>query len=91
MGIGLGEFVIILLVSFVIVGPEDLPKVARTLARWIRTAKRSLKELGSTLDEDLHKEELAAAGTRLSNHVRKADLELERVQKQVLASAQKGQ
>ena len=30
MGIGLGEFVIVLLVAFIVVGPEDLPKVAQS-------------------------------------------------------------
>ncbi|MBR0164335.1 MAG: twin-arginine translocase TatA/TatE family subunit [Lachnospiraceae bacterium] len=34
--IGFGELVILLLIAFVIVGPDDLPKVARTLAKGIR-------------------------------------------------------
>ncbi|GHU82768.1 hypothetical protein FACS1894196_1630 [Clostridia bacterium] len=34
--IGSAELILILLVAFVIVGPKDLPKVARALARGVR-------------------------------------------------------
>ena len=34
--IGFGELVILLLIAFVIVGPDDLPRVARALAKGIR-------------------------------------------------------
>lgn len=33
MNIGAAEIILILLVAFVIVGPKDLPKVARALGR----------------------------------------------------------
>ena len=34
--IGVGEILIVLVVAFVIVGPDDLPKVARWLGRQVR-------------------------------------------------------
>jgi len=37
--IGFSELIVILLVAFVIVGPKDLPKIARSLGRAVRTVK----------------------------------------------------
>jgi sec-independent protein translocase protein TatB len=91
LGIGLGEFILILLVAFIIVGPEDLPKVARTLARWVKTCKQSMQEIKSSLDLDAEKKSLDAVGQEVSNSVRGANSELERVQKQVLESAKRQQ
>ena len=42
--IGFSELILILLVAFVIVGPRDLPKVARALGRGVRTLKRWIDE-----------------------------------------------
>ena len=52
-GIGAGEALIILLVAFVIVGPEDLPKAARRIGRIIRTVRSSLGELKDDLKIDI--------------------------------------
>lgn len=53
--IGFSELVLILLVAFVIVGPKDLPKVARALGRWIKTIKKAVFEFKQEtgLDEAL--------------------------------------
>lgn len=42
--IGLSELFLILLVAFVIVGPKDLPKVARALGRGVKNVKRWMAE-----------------------------------------------
>lgn len=45
--IGFPELVVILLIAFLVVGPEDLPKVARAAAyalKWIRDIVRQFKE-----------------------------------------------
>jgi len=42
--IGFAELIVILLVAFVVVGPKDLPRVARTLGRWVKTIKRMFNE-----------------------------------------------
>ena len=36
MSIGIGEILLVLVVGFVVVGPEDLPKVARG---WLKSPK----------------------------------------------------
>lgn len=55
--LGFSELILILLVAFLIVGPKDLPKVARTIGRWVRTLRSKLTELkdetglGEAVDE----------------------------------------
>ena len=55
--IGFSELILILLVAFVIVGPRDLPTVARALGRgvrWVKTFIRDFQEetgLGEAVDE----------------------------------------
>lgn len=55
--LGFAELILILLVAFLIVGPKDLPKVARALARWLKQMKAMFNEfkeetgLNDTMDE----------------------------------------
>ena len=55
--IGFSELILILLVAFVVVGPKDLPKVARALGRGVRWVKTFIKDfqeetgLGEAVDE----------------------------------------
>ena len=43
--IGMMELLVILLVAFLVVGPKDLPKVARWIARQIKHLRRLLRDL----------------------------------------------
>ncbi|MDO4483946.1 MAG: Sec-independent protein translocase protein TatB [Clostridia bacterium] len=43
--IGMAELVVVLLIAFLVVGPKDLPKVARWIARQLKALRRMLKEL----------------------------------------------
>ncbi|MBQ6174003.1 MAG: twin-arginine translocase subunit TatB [Clostridia bacterium] len=45
MNIGFAELLLILIVAYVIVGPKDLPKVARWLARLVKKARQLLREV----------------------------------------------
>jgi Tat protein translocase TatB subunit len=63
-GIGFGELLVILLVAFVIVGPEGLPKAARGLGRMARAAKRAVRELSDEFDPG--KDELKESGEALT-------------------------
>lgn len=55
LSIGLGELIVILMVALIVVGPADLPKVARTIAKavkWVNKIAREIKDL-LLQDEDL--------------------------------------
>lgn len=61
MSLGLGELILILLIAFVVVGPEDLPKVARGLARALKQIRVLFAGMKEELDmegdlEDIRKE-----------------------------------
>lgn len=43
--IGFAELLVVLVVAYVIVGPKDLPKVARWLGRMVRRARQLIREL----------------------------------------------
>ena len=48
-GISLAELLFILVVVLVVLGPERLPEVARTLAGWIRQIREASDDLQKTL------------------------------------------
>ena len=55
--IGFSEIILILLVAFLIVGPKDLPKVARWLGRQVKKARQLIREIkAETGWDDLEKE-----------------------------------
>ncbi|MCP4501137.1 MAG: hypothetical protein GY822_14350 [Deltaproteobacteria bacterium] len=59
-GIGMTEVAIILLVALVFIGPDKLPKVARTLGKGMRELRRASDDIKSTIlldndDEDFYR------------------------------------
>lgn len=48
---GFWELVIIGVVAFLVLGPDQLPGVARTAGRWVRTARRLSNEFMNALEE----------------------------------------
>lgn len=48
-GISLAELLFILVVALIVLGPERLPEVARTLAGWIRQIREASDEIQRTL------------------------------------------
>lgn len=49
--IGGWEFLIIIVVAIIIVGPKDLPGLVRTISEWIRRARGLAREFQSGLDD----------------------------------------
>ena len=43
--IGMFEIILVLLVAFLVVGPKDLPKVARWLGRQFKTIRKLIREI----------------------------------------------
>ena len=43
--IGMMEVLLVLLVAFLVVGPKDLPKVARWIARQVKTIRKLIREV----------------------------------------------
>ena len=79
-GISLGEFLLILIIAILVIGPKDLPEVARYLIRAIAKTKHLIAKAKAELDvlgkeigiEEIKNEiaiELANEKTRIENEV----------------------
>lgn len=67
--IGFSELMLVLLIAFVIVGPKDLPKVARWLGRTLKKLRRMMADLKSEmgLDELKMKQRVSSRKSRMPN------------------------
>lgn len=70
--IGFSELLVILLIAFLVVGPKDLPRVARALARFIRYLKTKWAEFLEETELDSAVKEFQAAGTDIKQAVKDA-------------------
>jgi Tat protein translocase TatB subunit len=68
-GIGIGELAVVLGVALIVVGPEDLPKIARWLAKALKMARNSVKQLMDTINMDEDLREVKEAGKVLQETV----------------------
>jgi sec-independent protein translocase protein TatB len=60
-GIGLPEFILILALALIVVGPEKLPDLAKTFAKQLLELKKTANALKDSLQEELKETERAAA------------------------------
>jgi sec-independent protein translocase protein TatB len=56
--IGFGEIALILVIALLVVGPEKLPGVARTLGLWLGKARRFVASVKADIDRELQTEEI---------------------------------
>ncbi|MBS1269129.1 MAG: Sec-independent protein translocase protein TatB [Gammaproteobacteria bacterium] len=56
--IGFFELCIIGVVALLVLGPERLPRAARTAGMWVGRAKRMVTQVKRDIDEELRQEEL---------------------------------
>ncbi len=55
---GFWEMLMIVLVALIVVGPERLPGLARTIGFWVGKAKRMVNDVKSEIDQELAAENL---------------------------------
>jgi sec-independent protein translocase protein TatA len=54
-GIGVGELVVIFIIAVVVIGPNKLPEVARTIGKAYATAKRATNQFRDQMQEEVKK------------------------------------
>ncbi len=59
-GIGTSEILIILLIALLVLGPKEIPKVARTIGRTMRDLQRAKDELRQTIDAEFEESEVTS-------------------------------
>ncbi len=56
--VGALELVVIAVVALLVVGPERLPRLARTTGRWVGRARHALLSVKNEIDREIKAEEL---------------------------------
>ena len=51
-GLGTAELVIILIIALIVLGPKEIPKVARTIGKGMRELQRAKDELKENIEFD---------------------------------------
>lgn len=59
--IGFLELVIVAVVGLVVIGPERLPGVARSVGKWVGRTRRFIDQVKSDIDREIKQEELRKA------------------------------
>ena len=71
--IGGAELIVILLIAFVVVGPKDLPKIARALGRFVRYIREMIEEVKRETGIDELEDEFKAVSTDVKKTVQSVD------------------
>lgn len=58
LDIGWSEMALILMVALIVIGPKDLPRVARTIGKWTGKARAMAREFQRSLDDMAREAEL---------------------------------
>ncbi|MDX1593256.1 MAG: Sec-independent protein translocase protein TatB [Gammaproteobacteria bacterium] len=56
--VGFWELAIIMIVAMLVIGPERLPRVARTVGLWLGRARSAFNSVKADIDRELRAEEL---------------------------------
>jgi sec-independent protein translocase protein TatB len=51
-GIGLPEMIVILAVALIVVGPDKLPDMARSVAKWVFELKKTVNQVKESLEDE---------------------------------------
>lgn len=72
--LGMMEILLVLAVAFLIVGPKDLPKVARWLARQIKSLKKLIREIKKETGWDEFAKEFKDTADDIKSVVKDVDI-----------------
>lgn len=72
--IGAAELILLLLIAFVVVGPKDLPKVARALGRFVRYIREMVEEVKRETGFDEVADELKGVERDVKQTIKSADI-----------------
>lgn len=72
--IGMTEIILLLIIAFVVVGPQDLPKVARALGRFVRYIRTMIEEIKRETGFDEVAQELKGINREIQQDLKAADI-----------------
>ena len=74
LNLGMMEILLVLAVAFLIVGPKDLPKVARWIARQLKSLKKLVREIKKETGWDEFAREFKDVADDVKSTVKDADI-----------------
>lgn len=77
-GVDFFELLVIAVVALLVIGPERLPAVARTLGKWLGRGQRYLAELKAGVHRELEWEEFRSLHVRAEETARDLEDEIRR-------------
>ena len=72
--IGMTEIILLLLIAFLVVGPKDLPKVARAIGRFVRYVREMIEEVKRETGLDEVAEEFKDIDREIKQDLKEADV-----------------
>ena len=72
--VGITEIILLLLIAFLVVGPKDLPKVARAIGRFVRYVRELVNEVKRETGFDEVADELKGVSRELKQDLKAADI-----------------
>lgn len=72
--IGFSELIIVLLIAFLVVGPKDLPRVARWLGRMVRKLRNFIRDVKKETGWDDIEREFKDTSSDLKKTLKEADI-----------------
>ncbi len=72
--IGIAELILILLIAFVVVGPKDLPRIARALGRFVKYMRKMIEEVKRESGLDEVEKEIKTMERSIDEGVREMDI-----------------
>ncbi|PCH83504.1 MAG: twin-arginine translocase subunit TatB [Piscirickettsiaceae bacterium] len=68
--IGFLELCLIGIIALLVIGPEKLPRVARTVGLWLGKARGVIKTVKYDIDEQIRMDELRESANKAANRVK---------------------
>lgn len=85
--IGFSELLIIGVVALIVIGPERLPKVARTVGAWLGRLNRYVSEVKGDIDREMRLEELRKLQDEMKASAQKYEIMADKVGDEVKREA----
>lgn len=67
--IGFIELVLVAIVALLVIGPERLPGAIRTTTGWVRHIRRSISEIKTEIEQDLHNDQVLSELRQAKNDI----------------------
>lgn len=87
-GIGMPELVIILVIALIVIGPQKLPDLAKSLGKGLAEFKKATDDLKQTIEADSRSEEEKEHLAKLAEAKRKAEEEKAREAEELKAKVE---